>query len=176
MERVEDQVQELRQLSAILEQTQREIHNSPAQADVEAASERELPSAPDMTLHASLQSQLSAPRIQGLHEEVFDILLGTVNTVRGAASRVRKMPNVVASNPTDDSFEEILNHADHQIQGMSIADLKRVRFMDRESRGMTSTLKKPGVCEPKNQWTSPKSQEGKICNWVGNTIWLTMKA
>ena len=57
MQRVEEQQQELRWLDAILEQTQREIHNPPAQADVEAASERELPSAPDMTPHASPPSQ-----------------------------------------------------------------------------------------------------------------------
>ena len=87
-------------------------------------------------------------RIQGLHEEMFYILSGTVNTVRGAASRLRQMPNIVASNTTDDSFEEILTQADHQIQGMSIADPKRVRFTDTERRGMTSTPKKPGVHEP----------------------------
>ena len=52
MEGVEEQEQELRQLHAILEQTQREIHNPPAQTDVEATSERELLSAPDMGSHA----------------------------------------------------------------------------------------------------------------------------
>ena len=61
------------------------------------------------------------------------------------------MPNIVASNPTDDSFEEILIQADHQIQGMSIADPMRVRFIDTKRRGMTSTPKKPGVCGPQEQ-------------------------
>ena len=112
MERVEEQEQELWWLSAILEQTHREIHNSPAQANLEAASERELPTIPDMTPHTSLTSQSPAPRIQGLHEEMFDILPGTVNTVREPATRVRQMPNIVASNPADDSFEVILTHTD----------------------------------------------------------------
>ena len=57
------------------------------QADVEATSERELPSAPDMTPHASPPSQSPAPTIQGLCEEMFDILPDIVNTVRVAASR-----------------------------------------------------------------------------------------
>ena len=78
---------------------------------------------------------------------MFDILPGNVNTVRGAASRVRQMPNLVASNPTDDSFEEILIQAYHQMQGMSIADPKIVRCTDRERRGMISTSKRLGVHE-----------------------------
>ena len=80
--------------------------------------------------HASLPSQSPAAKHLGLHEEMFDILPGTVNTVRGAASRVRQIPNVVASNPSDGSLEEILTKADHQIQGMSIAGPKRVRCTD----------------------------------------------
>ena len=161
MERAEEQEQKLRQLNAILEQTQREINSPPAQADVEAASEREIPSAPDMTPHASPPSQSPAPRIQGLHEEMFNILPSIVSTVRGAASRVRQMPNVVASNPTDDSFEDILTQADHQIKWTSIAYPKRVRFMDRESKGMTSTPKGLGVCEPQGPEDISKIQKGE---------------
>ena len=96
------------------------MHNPPGKVDVEAASERELPSAPDMTPRALLPLQSYTPRDQDLHEEMFDILPGIVNTVIGAASRVRQRPNIVASNPTDDSFEDILTQADHEIQGMSI--------------------------------------------------------
>ena len=77
-----------------------------------------------MTPHASLPSQSPAPRMKGLCEEMFDILSGTLNTVIGAASRVRQMPNLVESNPTEDCFEEILTKADHQIQRMSIAGPK----------------------------------------------------
>ena len=55
---------------------------------------------------------------------MFNILPGAVNTMREAASRAREMPNIVMSNPTDDSFEKILNQADYHIQGMSIAGPK----------------------------------------------------
>ena len=78
--RAEEQEQELGQLGVILEQTERKIYNLPAQADVKAASERELPWAPDITPHASLPSQSPARRIQGLHEEMFDTLPSSVNT------------------------------------------------------------------------------------------------
>ena len=78
-----------------------------------------------MTPHASLPSQLLTPKFQSLCEELLDILPSTVNTVREAASRVKQTPNVVASNPTDDSYEEIQTQAGHQIKGMSIADPKR---------------------------------------------------
>ena len=83
-----------------------------------------------MTPHASPPSQSPAPRIWGLHEEMFDILPGTVNIIRWSASRARQMPNIVANNLNDDSFEEILTQADHQNQGMSNADPKQVRFTD----------------------------------------------
>ena len=163
MERVEEQEQELRQLSAILEKAQREILNPHAQGDVEVASERELPSAPDMTPHASPPSQLPTQKFQHLCKEAFDILSSTVNTVREAASRVRQMPNVVASNPTDDSFEEILTQADHQIQQMSNAE--RVRFTDTERRGMTSTPKKPGgyeLQEPEDISQIPRGEDMQL--------------
>ena len=144
---------------------QREIHNPPAQAYVEAASERELPSAPEMTSHASLLSQSAAPRILGLHEEMLDILPGTVNTFRGTASRVRQMPNIVASNPTDGSFEEILTQTDHQIQGMSIADHKWVKFTDTERMGMTSTTERPeihGLQDPKDIFQIRKGEDMQL--------------
>ena len=60
------------------------------------------------------------------------------------------MPNIIASNPTDDSFEEILSKADHQIQGMSITNPKQVRFTDRERREMTSTPKRPEMHGPQD--------------------------
>ena len=117
---------------------QREIHNPPTQADVEGASERELPSAPDKTPHASLPSQSPAQRIRCLHEKCL------------IYCPVLQMSNIVAINPTDDSFEEILTQADHQIQGMSISDLKQVRFTDRERWGMTSTPKRPQIYGPQD--------------------------
>ena len=122
----------------------------PVQVDVKATSERELPSAPDVTTHALLPSQSPAPRIWVLHEEMFHILPSTVNTVREAASRVRQIQNIVVSNPTDNSFEKILTQADHQIQGTSIADPKQVRLTDRERRGITSTPKKPEIHGPQD--------------------------
>ena len=60
MERVEEQEQELWWPNAIMKQTQREIHNPPSKAEVKAASERKLPSAPDMTPQASLLLQSPA--------------------------------------------------------------------------------------------------------------------
>ena len=74
------------------------------------------------------------------------------------------------------SFEESLTQADHQIQGMSIADPKQVRFTDRERKRLTFTPKRPEIHGPQGPRLSPKSQEGKMCNWVGNTTWPTMKA
>ena len=155
---------------------QREIHNPSTQTDVEATSKRELPSSPDMTPHASPPSQSSAPRIQGLSEEMFDILPSTVNTLRGAASRVRQTPNIVASNPTDESFGEFLIQADHQIQGMSIADPKQVWFTDRERRGMTSTPKRPETHGPQDPEDISQIPRGKLCSWIGNTSWPSKKA
>ena len=46
MHRVREQEQELRQLSAILKQMKRKIHNPPIQADAETTSDSELPPAP----------------------------------------------------------------------------------------------------------------------------------
>ena len=176
MERVEKQEQELRQLSAILEWMPREIHLPSAQADVEATSDRELPSVQHMNTSCSPLPQSPTLRIQSLHEEMFDILPGTVNTIRGATSRPRQMPSIVAGNPTENSFEETLTQADHKIQGMSITDPKWVRFTDGGARGMTSMPKRPGAHGSKILRTSPKSQVGKTWNWVGNTTWPTRKA
>ena len=45
------------------------------------------------------------------------------------------MPNIVASNPIEDSFKETLTQADDQVHGMSIADPKPVRLTERGSGG-----------------------------------------
>ena len=165
MERVEEQEKELRWFSTILEQTQRGIHNSSAQADVEAASEREFCSAPDMTPHASPPSQSPTLRIQGLHEEMFDIFPSTVNMVREAVSRVRQMPNIAARYPNDDSLVVLLTQADRQIQGMSIADARRFRFTDRERMGMSSTPKRPvshGSQDPEDISQIPREEDVQL--------------
>ena len=83
------------------------------------------------------------------------------------------MPNIVASNPTNDSFEEILTQADHQIQGMSIADPRPVRFTNRERRGMTSTPKKPaihGPQDPENFFQIPRGEDVQFGMWKNEEI------
>ena len=60
------------------------------------------------------------------------------------------MPNIVAISPTDDSFEEILTQGDCQIQGVSIADTKYVRFTDRDERGNDIYPKRPGAHGPQD--------------------------
>ena len=108
MERMEEQERELRRLSALLVEHQAVL--------------RSLPERPHQ------QSPLISPphNLAWLRGKVEDILLGTVNTVRGAAKRADQVPDL-GKPPMlrRDTFEDIL--ADEE-KDVPVTPQRRVRF------------------------------------------------
>ena len=129
-EEVEAQIQEIRQLSALGEQQQRAIENltSPHSPPREP---RSVPSQSETWLDA-------------MREEVFNLILGTVNTRRGAAVSHN---TTMASAPmvNQNSFEDMLAEANFTPSQMP----KHVTFMDT----MRGVLPHPHPADIKKRWS-----------------------